>query len=113
MDDADLSKQYAVHLKELLVDAELPCSVHLQYCDIEKPVSAPRSARLPDLTRSLTGITIKFKKASKTSKRLEVGFNDDLITANFENADGLTHRWMLDREMYVIVRVGRLHFHSP
>ncbi len=57
------------------------------------------------LTRvSFADIFIQFKKATKISKRLEVGFNGDVVKATLENTDGLTHRWTLERDMCVILK---------
>jgi len=48
-------------------------------------------------------ISIEFKTARKTSERLEVVFNGDLVPTNFQNADGLTYCWTLDREIHIFL----------
>ncbi len=48
-------------------------------------------------------ISIQFKKATKTPKRLDVIFNGDPVkasTSNTDDKDGITFRWALDRELY-------------
>ncbi len=51
------------------------------------------------------GIGIKFKKATKTSKTLDLLFNDEPVTLSNTNMD---NNWTLDREMYVISRASAI-----
>ncbi len=45
----------------------------------------------------------RVQESEEDIESLEVVFNGDSIAAKFENTDDLTHRWTLDRAMYVIV----------